>query len=124
MSDKVYDVPAEWAKRAWVNARQIQGDVQALGRRSRTGFWAEHGKRIDWFTPFTKVKNTSFDAHNVSIKWFEDGVTNVAPQLHRSASAQAGKPDRDHLGRRRPVEVQAHHLRGACSRRSGVSPTC
>src|ERR1700723_3170097 len=42
------------------------------------GFWAEHGKRIDWFTPFTKVKNTSFDTHNVSIKWFEDGVTNVA----------------------------------------------
>ena len=42
------------------------------------GFWAEHGKRIDWFTPFSKVKNTSFDTHNVSIKWFEDGVTNVA----------------------------------------------
>ena len=42
------------------------------------GFWAEHGKRIDWFKPYTKVKNTSFDAHHVSIKWFEDGVTNVA----------------------------------------------
>src|SRR5690242_351151 len=50
-------------------------------KRSMTdpqGFWAEHGKRIDWFTPFTKVKNTSFDPHKVSIKWFEDGVTNVA----------------------------------------------
>src|SRR5881227_4486034 len=42
------------------------------------GFWAEHGKRIDWFKPFSKVKNSSFDPHNVSIKWFEDGVTNVA----------------------------------------------
>ena len=42
------------------------------------GFWAEHGKRIDWFKPYARVKNTSFDAHNVSIKWFEDGVTNVA----------------------------------------------
>jgi fatty-acyl-CoA synthase len=42
------------------------------------GFWAEHGKRIDWFTPFSKVKNTTFDAHNVSIRWFEDGYTNVA----------------------------------------------
>src|SRR6202030_1123118 len=29
-------------------------------------------------TPFSKVKNTSFDVKNVSIKWFEDGVTNVA----------------------------------------------
>ena len=42
------------------------------------GFWAEHGKRIHWFTPYSKVKNTSFDTHDVSIKWFEDGVTNVA----------------------------------------------
>ena len=42
------------------------------------GFWAEHGKRIHWFTPYSKVKNASFDTHNVSIKWFEDGVTNVA----------------------------------------------
>ena len=41
-------------------------------------FWGEHGKRIDWFKPFTKVKDVSFDPHNVSIKWFEDGVTNVA----------------------------------------------
>ena len=41
-------------------------------------FWGEHGKRIDWFKPFTKVKNTSYDPKNVSIKWFEDGVTNVA----------------------------------------------
>ncbi|MEL7346115.1 MAG: acetate--CoA ligase [Pseudomonadota bacterium] len=41
-------------------------------------FWGEHGKRIDWIKPYTKVKNTSFDYHNVSIKWFEDGTLNVA----------------------------------------------
>jgi len=40
-------------------------------------FWGEHGKRIDWFTPYTKVKNTSFEG-NVSIKWYEDGLTNVS----------------------------------------------
>ncbi|MBB4230703.1 acetyl-CoA synthetase [Rhizobium mongolense] len=40
-------------------------------------FWAEHGKRIDWSKPFTKVKNASFEG-NVSIKWFEDGETNVS----------------------------------------------
>ena len=77
MSDKVYDVPAEWAKRAWVNAAKYE----EMYKRSLTdpnGFWAEHGKRIDWFTPYSKVKNTSFDAHNVTIKWFEDGITNVA----------------------------------------------
>ncbi|WP_118134009.1 acetate--CoA ligase [Oceanicella sp. SM1341] len=41
-------------------------------------FWGEHGRRIDWIKPYTKVKNTSFDYHNVSIRWFEDGTLNVA----------------------------------------------
>jgi hypothetical protein len=41
-------------------------------------FWAEHGKRIDWIKPFTKVKNTSFEFGNVDIKWFEDGTLNVS----------------------------------------------
>ncbi|PVE50625.1 acetate--CoA ligase [Rhizobium rhizogenes] len=40
-------------------------------------FWGEHGKRIDWSKPFTKVKNTTFEG-KVSIKWFEDGETNVS----------------------------------------------
>lgn len=40
-------------------------------------FWGEHGKRIEWFEPYTKVKNTSFEG-DVSIRWFEDGVTNVS----------------------------------------------
>ena len=41
-------------------------------------FWAEHGKRIDWIKPFTKVKNTSFAPGNIDIRWFEDGTLNVA----------------------------------------------
>src|SRR5690606_29949867 len=41
------------------------------------GFWGEHGQRIDWFKPYTKVKNASFDG-DVSIKWFEDGELNVS----------------------------------------------
>jgi acetyl-CoA synthetase len=41
-------------------------------------FWAEQAKRIDWIKPFSKVKNTSFDPHKVSIKWFEDGTLNVS----------------------------------------------
>ena len=42
------------------------------------GFWGEHGKRLDWITPYSKVKNTCFDFGAVSIKWFEDGTLNVA----------------------------------------------
>ncbi|MDN3711152.1 acetate--CoA ligase [Paracoccus cavernae] len=41
-------------------------------------FWGREGKRLDWVTPYTKVKNTDFTMGKVSIKWFEDGVLNVA----------------------------------------------
>jgi acetyl-CoA synthetase len=42
------------------------------------GFWGEQGRAwLDWIKPFSKVKNTSFDTHNVDIRWFEDGTLNV-----------------------------------------------
>ncbi|WP_257263174.1 acetate--CoA ligase [Endozoicomonas sp. ONNA2] len=42
------------------------------------GFWREHGQRIDWFQPFTKVRKVSFDDHFVNINWFYDGTTNAS----------------------------------------------
>ena len=41
-------------------------------------FWRKMGNRIDWITPFSKVKDTSFSHDNVSIKWYEDGLLNVS----------------------------------------------
>jgi acetyl-CoA synthetase len=77
MSEKIYEVPAEWKKRAIID----DAKYRAMYERSINdpdGFWAEEAKRIHWMKPFTKVKNTSFGPGNVSIKWFEDGFTNVA----------------------------------------------
>ena len=77
MSEKVYGVSADWARRAYVDDAKYKS-MYAQSVDNPEAFWGEHGKRIDWFKPFTKVKNTSYDPHNVSIKWYEDGVTNVA----------------------------------------------
>ncbi|WP_143202132.1 acetyl-coenzyme A synthetase N-terminal domain-containing protein, partial [Bradyrhizobium sp. NAS96.2] len=77
MSEKIYDVPADWAKRAYVNDAKYR-EMYAHSVKDPNGFWAEHGKRIDWIKPFTKVENVSFAPGNISIKWFEDGVLNVA----------------------------------------------
>ena len=41
-------------------------------------FWGREGKRLDWITPYTRVKNTNFDFGHVDIRWFEDGVLNVS----------------------------------------------
>jgi acetyl-CoA synthetase len=77
MPDKVYEIPADWAKRAFIDSAKYRAMYgRSLG--DPNGFWAEQAKRIHWFRPFTKVKNTSFDPHHVSIKWFEDGTTNAA----------------------------------------------
>ena len=77
MSEKIYAVTDEWARRAFVDDAKYQA-MYAQSVAHPDAFWGEQGKRIDWFKPYTKVKNTSFDSHNVSIKWFEDGLTNVA----------------------------------------------
>ncbi len=76
MSEKIYSVPPEWASRAWVDAVKYQ-EMYDRSVADPDGFWGEMGKRIDWMKPYTKVKNTSYDPHNVSIKWYEDGTLNV-----------------------------------------------
>ncbi|MBR0824941.1 acetate--CoA ligase [Bradyrhizobium manausense] len=77
MSEKIYDVPAEWAKRAWVDQGKYK-DMYARSISDPNGFWAEQAKRIDWMKAPHKIENVSFAPGNVSIKWFEDGVLNVA----------------------------------------------
>ena len=78
MSDvTVHPVPAEWKKRAYIdNAKYLEMYQRSVD--DPEGFWREHGKRIDWIKPFTKVKNTSYKPPEVSIKWFEDGSLNVS----------------------------------------------
>jgi acetyl-CoA synthetase len=77
MSEKVYDVPAEWKKRAWLDDAKYQ-EMYARSIKDPDGFWRDEAKCIDWFKLFSRVKNSSFDPHNVSIKWFEDGKLNVS----------------------------------------------
>jgi acetyl-CoA synthetase len=75
MEFKTHKVQAAWKKHALIdNEGYLKMYKQSV--KDPDKFWAKHGKRIDWFKPFKKVKNTSFTG-NVSIKWFEDGVTNV-----------------------------------------------
>jgi acetyl-CoA synthetase len=72
-----YEVPKGWAERAYVDASRYK-DMYEFSASAPEKFWEYHGGRIDWIKPFTKVKNTSFDPGRVSIKWFEDGTTNVS----------------------------------------------
>ena len=77
MTDKIYDVPADWKKRAFIDDAKYQ-EMYARSIKDPNGFWGDEAKRLDWIKAPTKVKNTSYDPHNVSIKWFEDGTLNAA----------------------------------------------
>ena len=41
-------------------------------------FWFEQGQRLDWFTPYTKVRDYSYEKDNLYIKWYEDGELNAS----------------------------------------------
>lgn len=72
----VHRVQPAWKKNALIdNDTYLKWYADSVKNPDK--FWSKHGKRIDWFKPFSKVKNTSFDG-KVSIKWFEDGQTNVS----------------------------------------------
>ncbi len=77
MSEKIYAVPDEWKACCAINEAKYQ-ELHARSMRDPEGFWREQAERIEWIAPFAKVKHTSFDTHNVSIRWFEDGTTNVS----------------------------------------------
>jgi acetyl-CoA synthetase len=77
MSEKIYDVSADWAKRAWIDQAKYQ-EMYARSISDPNGFWAGQAKRLDWMKAPTKIENWSFAPGNVSIKWFEDGVLNAA----------------------------------------------
>ena len=77
MSDEIFRVPEQWKSRAWVAKAQYD-EMYARSLRDPDGFWRGEAKRIDWLKPFTKVKDVSFDADDLHIRWFEDGTLNVS----------------------------------------------
>jgi len=77
MSNKLYPVPEDFAGDALVDEAAYK-KLYAQSLSDPDAFWAEQGKRLDWITPFTKVKNTTYQYPDVSIKWYEDGVLNVS----------------------------------------------
>jgi len=77
MSGKVHGVPPAWKKKAHVDEAGYK-KMYAESVKDPIKFWDKQAKRLDWFKAPSKIKNTSFEYPNVSIKWYEDGVLNVS----------------------------------------------
>jgi acetyl-CoA synthetase len=92
MSKDILDVPAEFASNALVDAAKYQ-EMYKRSIEDPEGFWGEHGKRIDWIKPYTKVKDVSYDTKDLHIRWFEDGTLNVSANcIDRHLADKADQP--------------------------------
>ncbi len=77
MSGKIYAADAAFIARARTS-RADYDRLYAESVRDPETFWARIGQRVDWIRPFTKVKDTSFDADNLHVRWYYDGKLNVS----------------------------------------------
>ncbi|MBS3980376.1 MAG: acetate--CoA ligase [Rhodobacteraceae bacterium] len=73
----IYPPTNDFVAKAHVDAKAYEARYAASVQDPET-FWGAEGLRLDWIKPYTRVKNTSFQPGNVSIKWFEDGHLNVS----------------------------------------------
>jgi acetyl-CoA synthetase len=75
---KVYDVPADFAAQANINAEQYD----AMYRRSvedPEGFWSDMAKsELTWFKEWDKTLDWSYGKDDLHIEWFKGGKLNVS----------------------------------------------
>src|ERR1700760_3237792 len=77
MSDRLLPLSTAAKEPALIHKAKYE-DMYKESIDDPTEFWREQAHRIDWIVPFTKVKDVSWNADDLHIKWFEDGVLNVS----------------------------------------------
>ena len=78
MSEDLYPVRQGRIDRTLMNKEQYAAAYDA-SLNDNEGFWAAQAReRLDWMTPFSTVRNVSYDKPDVHIRWFEDGELNVS----------------------------------------------
>ena len=75
-ADTIIPVKPSAKKNTWCDKAAFEAMYKASVEDPER-FWAEHGKRITWIKPFSKIKDVDFTG-DVSISWFEDGTLNAS----------------------------------------------
>ena len=74
---KLHPVSADFAAKTRVD-KAAYDRLYAESVNDPEEFWRRVGKRLDWIKPYSKVKDVSFDASDLHIRWFHDGELNVS----------------------------------------------
>ena len=73
----IYKIKESWLSEAKVNKEEYEKMYEESISENES-FWSNQGKRIDWFKPYTKIKDVLYSKDDVKINWYYDGTTNVS----------------------------------------------
>lgn len=76
--DALYPVSEAFSKQSLLGSFAEYEEMYRRSIDDPDGFWREMAERIDWFEPFDRVRDTSFDKNDLHIRWYDGGVTNAA----------------------------------------------
>ncbi len=74
---KIYPASADFVANARKNEAVYRAEY-AESVNDNAAYWARIGKRLDWIRPYTKIKDVSFAADDLHVRWYEDGQLNVS----------------------------------------------
>lgn len=75
-AEKTHKVPEAFAQSANLSPEAYK-EMYAASVSDPETFWGEHGKRLDWMTPYSQVKDVSWDKEDLHVRWYNDGVLNA-----------------------------------------------
>ncbi len=73
---EIFRPSPDMSAHAWID----EARYDALYKKSISdpeGFWKDMATRLTWIKKPTKIKDVSYDARDLHIKWYEDGVLNA-----------------------------------------------
>ncbi len=75
--ENLIDIPPGFARNTLIDARRYKELAEDSAKDPLT-FWRMNGKRLDWITPYTHVRDVSFAASDLHIRWYFDGTLNAS----------------------------------------------
>jgi acetyl-CoA synthetase len=76
-TESIHAASAAFVARAAIKAEDYRRDY-ARSIADPDGFWADVAKRLDWYRTPTQIRDVSFDAADLHIRWFGDGELNAS----------------------------------------------
>ena len=75
--NEIFKVSNDWSNNSLIDSDKYKEWYQSSFDNNEE-FWKEHGHRIDWIKPYSKVKNVNYHKNEFCIKWYEDGSLNAS----------------------------------------------